>query len=377
MGLFNRRERTVNLLESSIQGLTVENLSLKEYAIDLCAGYMARIFSQSSFLIDDKRWSYRLNVKPNENQSGAEFWRDVIFRLFKEGEALVILSDNNMLLLADGFDEREYDLYPNSYHSVTVGSYTFKRVFKANEVLHFRLKNEKLRLFTESVYHDYEKLISNMFISSQISNQLRFKIKIPRMNLSKSDSNANETLAKEYVKKISESAIVSLPTTESIDYEEVNNPDKQSLSVSPLDEALWAFVDKIATMIGIPPVLLHGDVAGSSEAQRLFNINCLEPLNQLIENEINAKIFSESSYSDKKAVNILGANRPDVFDMAESIDKLISSGSFNRNEIRLLLGYPTVEGLDEFVITKNYETNEPLKGGENEDDSEVLQHQNE
>lgn len=373
MGFFAQRREKATLarlenIESSIIDIPIKQLQMKEYAIDICAGYVARIFSQSNFVIDNPRWSYRLNVKPNANQSGAEFWREVIFQLYKEGEALVVLTDDNMLLLADGFIEREFELYQNQYTNVRVGDYIFQRTFYADDVLHFRLNNEKLDMFTASIYEDYESLISQVYLASKVSNQLRFKARYPQPNLDEKSKETVKRISEKWVEAIQNSAIVSLPVNSGLEYDEVASPDKQSLSITSLDEATWSFIDKVAVMIGIPAVLLHGEVAGVQDANKMFYQNCLEPLNQLIEDEINSKIFREAQYSDEHAVNILGANKPDVFEMAEQADKLISSGAFTRNEIRLLLGYDPATGLDEFVLTKNYEsttsTDDNLKGGE-------------
>lgn len=365
MGLFKKKSFD---FESSIIGLSAPTVQLKEYAIDVCAGYVARAFSQSDFRIADKRWSYRFNVKPNINQSGAEFWYNVIYQLYKEGEALVILSDDNQLLLADTFDDSDYTLYSNKYKNVVVGDYVFNRVFDENDVFHFSLTNGNLKLFTASIYDDYQKIISNLFMSSKVSNQLRFKLKIEKNNMSKKSEKKDDSILQNYIDKISNSDIVGLPESSNITYEEISSPNKQALSTSLLDEGVWSFVDKVAIMIGIPPVLLHGDVAGSSDAQQIFNVNCLEPLNQLIEDEINSKIFTEQNFKKEQSLNIIGTNKPDLFNMASSVDKLISSGAFTRNEIRTLLGYDPEDGLDEFVITKNYQSNsEALKGGEKDE----------
>ena len=43
---------------------------------------------------------------------------------------------------------------------------------------------------------------------------------------------------------------------------------------------------------------------------------------------------------------------------SEAIDKLVASGAFTRNEVRKLTGFDTVDDpeMDEFILTKNYET---------------------
>ena len=47
-------------------------------------------------------------------------------------------------------------------------------------------------------------------------------------------------------------------------------------------------------------------------------------------------------------------NVPNPLKLAEAIDKLVGSGSFSRNEVRIRFGYDAVDGLDEFLVTKNY-----------------------
>lgn len=370
MGFFNRKQKvTLDDLGSYASGLPIKELNLKEYAVNVCANYIARTFSQSQFVINDKRWSYRFNIRPNDNQSGAEFWRAVVYQLIKEGDALVVLTDNDTLLLADDKTERNYDLYPSQYTNVRVGDYIFKRTFYADDVFHFRLANDEMRTFTESIYQDYEKLIGALYSSVSFSNQLRFKLTVnKRMNLKKENENTNDAVAKKYINAIENNSVVALVENETVTYDELNTPEKTALNIAPLDDAVWSFVDKVAAMLGIPAVLLHGEIAGVQDAMQMFYTNCIEPLNQLIEDEINAKIFKEKAFNKEDALNILGVNRPNPFALAEQIDKLISSGAMNRNEIRSLIGYDKVDGLDEFVITKNYETAEQNNDNQKKDE---------
>ena len=58
----------------------------------------------------------------------------------------------------------------------------------------------------------------------------------------------------------------------------------------------------------------------------------------------------------------------DLIDNAEAVDKLVASGAFTRNEVRELFGKERSDNpeLDEFVITKNYQSAGAAEGGENE-----------
>src|SRR5699024_6633341 len=85
-------------------GLDVEQrLYLKESAIETNVNLIGRTISMADFrfMRNKKRvahdFDYLLNVRPNSNQSAAEFWKDFVYTLLTENEVLVILSDNNEL----------------------------------------------------------------------------------------------------------------------------------------------------------------------------------------------------------------------------------------------------------------------------------------
>lgn len=371
MGFFGlgKKQRTITF---NGDNLTIHNVQAKEWAIDVVANFIARTFSQSEFRISDKLWSYRLNVKPNKNQSSTEFWREVIYRLYKEGEALVILTRDNDLILADSFNRVENAPYSDKFNQVQVNNYRFSQTFDSSEVFYFTLNNEKLSLFTNSIYNDYEKLLGSIYSATIYSNQLRYKLKMDTANLDSETEEMIEILSSDATNKLENSSVVSLPANEVMEYEEIHSPESNTNFIGDFDRATYSFLNKVALICGVPPVLLGGEVAGVKDAMEEFYINCLEPLNRLIEAEINSTIFDEYEWDKDEALNIVGVNKPSVLDMAQSVDKLVSSGTFNRNEIRMLLGYEPVEGLSEFVITKNYTEDTNLKGGEEDNGEQVL-----
>src|SRR5690606_8149077 len=128
---------------SEFWGLEVDQrLYLKQSAIETCVNLMGRTISTADFrFIKNKKrvdhdFDYLLNVRPNLNQSAAQFWKDFIYTLLVENEVLVVLSDTNDLLIADNFDRINYALYEDDFKNVTVKGYTFKREFKMSEVIY-------------------------------------------------------------------------------------------------------------------------------------------------------------------------------------------------------------------------------------------------
>ncbi|WP_306299844.1 hypothetical protein [Streptococcus sp. B01] len=85
---------------------------------------------------------------------------------------------------------------------------------------------------------------------------------------------------------------------------------------------------------------------------------------------MNAKIIGKSKFKFGHEWQVVGIDRRDLFDLATNIDKLISSGSFNVNEIRAELGYEAIAGGDRYYMTKNYqELNEKGEPKSDETDS--------
>ncbi|KAE9708209.1 phage portal protein, partial [Escherichia coli] len=128
-----------------------------------------------------------------------------------------------------------------------------------------------------------------------------------------------------------------------------------------------AFIDDVAKIIGIPPSLLHGDMADLENAMDAYLDFCIKPLVKKIENELNSKFFTKDDFLKGKRIQLVGLNRLDPVKNSTAIDKLISLNFATINEVRDLFGFEQLDGLDIFLRTKNYEQdNEASKGGDNE-----------
>ncbi|WP_267472846.1 phage portal protein [Lacticaseibacillus paracasei] len=142
----------------------------------------------------------------------------------------------------------------------------------------------------------------------------------------------------------------------SIKYDEVSSQySGADQAFSDITAARKEAVDSVAEILGIPPALIHGAQAEVDQNQQELLNFCIAPLNQKIEDELNAKAVSQSSY-DQDKVTVWGLNKPDPFKQAEAIDKITAVGVLSRNEVRARLGYEPVDGGDVYYMTKNYQT---------------------
>ncbi|HEO2904161.1 TPA: phage portal protein, partial [Streptococcus agalactiae] len=166
----------------------------------------------------------------------------------------------------------------------------------------------------------------------------------------------------------SERSVAIVPTNDHITYEELTNTTgTTNLSVDDLQKIRRQFDDEIADILGIPPTVLHGDMATLDSSQKALVLYCMSPLSKKIQDELNAKIISKSDYQKGKRLKIVGLSQHDIFDIAVNIDKLVSSGTFTRNEVRERLDFAPIDGGDNIILTKNYI--EEGKGGDNTDDT--------
>lgn len=373
--LFTRRKDASYIYDLDLIQDVSNRAYLKKLAIDTCIDYVARAVSASEFRVMSGNKSekndiyYKLNVRPNTDYSATNFWQELINKLIRDNEVLVIVNDSHDLLIADNFIRNESANYPDTFTGVTVKNYTFQRTFNMSDVWYMQYNNAKLDDYINGLWSDYGELFGRMLETNMRNNQIRATVAVNATTGTASDT--QEKLQKfidNTYKSFNHNSIAIVPITNGFEYNEVSSSKvNTNQSVSELNDLRLGFLNDVARLIGIPPALVTGEKVESKENLEAFYNSCLKPLLNKIRDELNAKLFSPFEYLHGKHIDVIGINRPDPFALSDSIDKLISSGTFSRNEIRQKLGEEPVKGLDEFVITKNYTTS--TKGGDKDDNS--------
>ena len=349
-------------------------LYLKHLAIDTCAEFLARSFGRSEFRIRKdgqplkNEWTYLLNVRPNLDQSASSFWQQVVYKLITQNEVLIVLSDDDQLLIAESYVRKEYALYEDYFESVWLKGYEFKRKFPMSEVIFLQYNNNDLSRYVRGLYDDYSSLYNRMVEVAMRNHQIRATVtgKEGRGFDDKLQKKAQSYIDKVYA-KFSKESIAVVPIQAGLEYNELTNTmGETDQSIDELKKLKRQFVDEVADILGIPSTILHGELADLESAQTVLDKYCLKSLNKKFEDELNAKIIDKSDFVNGMEIKVVGVDKKDIFDLADAVDKLISSGGFNRNEIRKEVDYESIEGGDEFYITKNYE--KAAKGGEEVDD---------
>ncbi|GAB3061913.1 phage portal protein [Salinicoccus sesuvii] len=374
--VFKRNSELDWMYDLELLGEKSDQVYLKNLAIQICINKIASTISQSKFEVttDDEEnrngLIYLLNHRANKNMNATRFWQRFIYKLVYDNEVLVIVTDDEELLIADEFEQTEYALFEDTFKNVIAKNYEYKRTFRMSEVIYLDYANEKMSGIIDGLFENYGELFGRMIAHQMHANQIRATLPI-KMIAGKGDD-AKEK-AQSYLNKITESfrnnAFAVAPLQDGMDYKE-HSGNSKTQSVEEINKATNGFVDKVAMALSIPKSLIYGDMADTKEASKNYMRFCINPLVKQIKDEFNSTFFEKTEILNGDGIDIRPLSIESIFERAEAIDKLISSGAFTPNEVRKEAGKDKVDDpkMDEFYMTKNYQqVNEMTsRGGENE-----------
>lgn len=359
-------------------GLDVEQrLYLKNSAIETCVNFMGRTISVADFrFIKDKKrvkhdFDYLLNVRPNSNQSAAEFWKDFVYTLLVENEVLVILTDTDELLIADSFDKVEYALYEDVFKSVTVKGYTFKRDFVMSEVIYMTYNNKKFTRFLDGMFKDYSELFSRMVETKMYENQIRALAEIEAsQNLDEKNRKRLNNFIQRLYQNFRKSAFAIAPKIKGFNYEEITKGQgTKTQSVEELEKLKKDVTKQVANILGIPSALVLGELSEYETAMKAYIRLTAKPLVEQIKDELTAKVIEKRDYDNGLKLKVYGVNEKSPLEMAQDAEKLRGSGIADGHELREIIGFEHSDDPihDKFFMTKNFANSDvAVEGGENE-----------
>ena len=289
-----------------------------------------------------------------------------------DNECLVI-EQNGQLLVADSFNRKPYALYDDVFSQVHIEDFTFDRSFTQSEVLYYRLNETNIRKMVNGLYENYSKLIAYSMKAYQRSRGTKglFKYKtLPPAGTEQRE--IFDKLINERISKWLNSDNAALPLGDGQEWQELEKKTYSSESTRDIRAQIDDIFDFTARAFGIPPALLKGDVQDTSKSIDQLLTFCIDPLADMLQEEINRKRNGYEGYSKGTYLKIdtKSIKHVDLLSVATAIDKLIGSGAFCINDIRKAVGDEPIdeEWANQHFITKNYETVEnalkTLEGGE-------------
>lgn len=319
------------------------------------------------------REHYLWNIEPNKNQNSSAFIHKLIAKLYRNNECLVI-EQNGQLIVADSFNRKPYALYEDVFSQVQVGDFTFDRTFTQPEVLYYQLNDTNVRELVNRLYDQYANLISYTMKAYKKSRGTKGIFKYDALPMPETEQRKMfDDLINNKIKAWLDGDSAALPLGQGQDWKELQQKTYQTETTRDIRAQIDDIFDFTARAFNVPPALLRGDVQDTSKAIDQLLTFCIDPLCDMLQEEINRKRngyegFIRGTYLKIDTSTI---KHIDLFDVATAIDKLIGSGAFCINDIRKAAGQEAIneDWAEQHWMTKNYETVQnallSLEGGEN------------
>ena len=301
---------------------------------------------------------YLWNIEPNKNQNSSEFIHKWIAQLYRKNECLIIVQEGQ-LLVADSFIIKKYAYNENEFTQVSVGDTVFEKIFRQSEVLYWQLNANDMRSLMNGLYNCYSKLISYSMTAFQRSRGTKGIFKYETLPVAGSQ---DEVVFNNLIKGKFRDWLLSdnsvLPLGKGQEWIGLDRKAYQSDSSRDIRALADDIFDFTAKATGIPPALLKGNVEGTKDAVENLLTFCVDPLCNMLQKEINRKRIGKRLFLqgyhlqiDTKTIKHI-----DLFSIANSADKLISSGILSINDIRKYCGETEIneDWANEHLITRNY-----------------------
>lgn len=365
-----------------IISVNVKKIALSKLAIEKAVGMISKAIAKSEFIVerngervkDDVYWL--LNVRPNPNETATDFWIKAIRKLLIESE-VVICRMASGLYVADSFERTDVVLIPQMYRNIKISSngksLNLNTMYSANDVIHLKANNEKIRKYLEKLLKLYDDTIGAMCAAQKLANTPKFKLKtelsmpiIKRKNPDGTDKQLTIDQYKAEIVRLIESDDIEILVTSNglmLDQFKIESTVKSEeivkITKEVFEEAAFAF--------DIPKAVFLGEITEKADSTNEFITYGCSWVVELINDSMNAKLVGKDDFikGEKLWVDMTRYKHRDIIDCAIGLEKLRGIG-FNFDEIRELVGREALntEFSQRRVVTKNF--GEDIGGGFNE-----------
>lgn len=356
---------------------------IRKLCFDVCVNMIANAISRCEFKTYEnhkeirKKEYWLWNFEPNVNQNATIFIHKLIWNLYHKNEALVLetkkRNDESGLVVADSWTPSE--IFPQKqreYYEVTVENFKYKKTFKEEDVLYFKLNNKNVADVLNKMNLAYEKLVENASANYNWSKGQHWKVHVDSIAQGKDDFKSSfADMIKEQLKPFFESFRSVLPEFDGYTYTNMSSDVKQDPEeISGLVEDIF---NNTAKSLLVPIVLVNGKVEATEDANNRFLTYVVDPILDQLDSEINRKRFGFDEWEKGNYLHVDSSSiiHFDLFANAANIEKIVGSGAFSINAILKAAGQEPIneEWANQHYMTKNIGTVQELanqKGGKTE-----------
>lgn len=358
-------DKEVVYLNEKIANLSTR-IAIEEFAINIAINLIAGSISKCEFqtYLGGKKTKgdeyYLWNIEPNKNQNSTEFIQEIISKLLYENECLVIEHNGN-LIIADTFNQKEYAVVENIFENITRKDFTFPKKYRMSEVLYFKYNNKNIKRLFSNLMSNYNDLLELAIKKYKRSGGRKGTVELE--TIMQGDETKKKQIEDMFLYKFknyfeAENAVINIP--KGVKYEEKNGEGsrKSTSDMVDIQNLIKEAFQRAAQAFKIPPALLMGDVAGIEDVTSNYLTFSIDPIVDLLSEEVNRKRYGKINYLKDSFLKIdtTCIKHIDIFSIAEKIDKLISSGMYSIDGLLEKVGDTPLdtEWSVKHWITKNY-----------------------
>lgn len=350
----------------------IKELQISKLAIEKAISMIAKAVAKSEFVVQRKNGRikddiyYMLNIKTNENETATDFWIEAVKKLLVETEC-VICRLGKSLYIADSWQVDTSVVLKQKYTNIVItsngNSMHLDKTFYADEVLHLRSRNEKIKTYLEKVLRKYDEILDALSEAKRIASTPKFELRTqgPQQIIrTPNPDGTQKTLTEdEYKKNIKEllnskkMEIIKNQDTLSVGELKISN----NVSTEDLTKIAHEIFVECALAFDIPKAVFLGEITEKADSTNEFITYAVSWVVEVINDSLNAKLVGQKDYlnGEKIWIDMSGYKHVDIIESAANLDKLRAIG-FNLDEIFRMVGWEEL-GTDfstQRVVTKNY-----------------------
>ena len=329
-----------------------QEYQVRELSFWVCANMVANALGRCEFRTFRggeevrEREYYLWNVSPNANQSSSAFLHKLVARLYQDNEALVVETlprgDLGSMVVADSWEPpEEWPSRQNEYRGVTVGDYQYAYPIYESNVLHLKLNHANMKPVIDGLYQSYYRMISAAMKAYTWGKGQHWKVHVNQIAQGDKEwAEKFQAMITAQVKPFLESDGAILPEFDGYAYENVSGKAGDVGDTRDIRSMIEDIFDFTARGFLIPSVLVKGTVEGTADANTRFLTNCVDPLADQLQEEINRKRYGYEAWrrGDYLRVDTSSIIHFDLFANAANVEKLVGSGAFTINDVRRAAG---------------------------------------
>lgn len=308
---------------------------------------------------------YKLNVSPNSNQNSSQFMNNIIENYYYNGEALVINYNDNFYV-CDSFAKEKEIFKPTKFTNLVVDTFSTNFDVSIDDCLYFKLDNKDIKKILTLVYAEYGKVLTASLSNYRKKNGRKYKLSMENYRAGDAEFlKTYEDYIQEQIKTFLENDDAVYPQFKGFNLEEFEQKNAgNTASNADIIAMRKDTFDIVAQAFKVPISMLMGNITNMDEIVKVYLTTCIDPLADMMSEELTRKTVKLKDWKNgsKVKVDTSKINHVDIFEVGDSVDKLIASGTFSIDETRDKLGMEALntEYSNKHFVTKNYEK---LEGG--------------